>query len=121
MKERVVIKKLNAEFLMLTVVLKRPRDAAEHAFAIALLYARLGQTTKFKEWARNCLQCLRDGREETLEAIACRRTALGGVLIPELFHEGTARQRFDAAAAQLGCKHFGLGCPAPFADQPAAA
>lgn len=121
MKIETTIKKFNATFLRLTIVSKRPRKAAEYAFAIAMLYARLGQSSGFRKWARHCLQCLRDGRKETLEVVACHRTKLGGVLIPELFHEGTARQRFNAAAARLGCEKFGIGNPAPFAYQPAAA
>lgn len=116
------IKDLNARFLEKTILVNRPREAAEYAFAIALLYAQLDQSAKFREWTQHCLQCLRDGREETLEAVACRHAELGGVLIPELFHEGTARQRFDAAAAQLGCQRFGGKPPAPFAGgQPATA
>lgn len=111
-----MIKALNTQFLAKTILVNQPREAAEYAFAIALLYAQLDRFAKFMEWARNCLQCLRDGREETLEAVACRHTELGGVLIPELLHEGTARQRFDAAAAQLGCQRFGLARPAPFAE-----
>lgn len=116
-----IIKDLNTQFLAESILAQQPRAAAEYAFAIALLYARLNQPEKFKKWARHCLQCLRAERAETLEDAACRHTELGGVLIPELFHEGTARQRFNAAAAQLGCEWLGLGNPAPFADQPATA
>ena len=83
------------------------RQAAEYAFAIAMNCARQTDRISFEVWARMCLELLKQCDTETLEAAACLHAEIGGVLIPELFHEGTVRQRFAAAAAELGRQHFG--------------
>ncbi|MEW1550141.1 hypothetical protein [Streptomyces tsukubensis] len=68
--------------------------AAETAYALAVLHREQGDWAVSRTWVRQCLRLLDGFPDETEEQIATRRTAVGGVPLPGLLHEGVVRARF---------------------------
>ncbi|MGV9311167.1 hypothetical protein ACWDR0_03100 [Streptomyces sp. NPDC003691] len=70
------------------------RAAAETAYALAVLHRDRGDWTASRVWVRECLDLLDACPAGTEEQVATRRTAVGGVLLPALLHDGVVRARF---------------------------
>jgi len=69
------------------------RRAAEFAYALAVRYRDAGQTDEARKYAKTCLELLKGLSSSTLEDVQSDRMTVGGVPLPELFHDGVVRNR----------------------------
>jgi hypothetical protein len=69
------------------------RAAAEYAYALAVRLRALGQTDAARRFARECLELAEGLPSNTLDDVAAQRQNVGGVPIPEHFHDGVVRSR----------------------------
>jgi hypothetical protein len=69
------------------------RAAAEYAYALAVRLRDLGETDEARRYARECLQLAEALPSATLDDVASVRQAVGGVPLPEHFHDGVVRSR----------------------------
>src|SRR6266498_165362 len=65
------------------------RAAAEYAYALAVRLREVGET----EEARECLRLVESLPATTLGDVASARLSVGGVPVPERFHDGVVRAR----------------------------
>lgn len=72
--------------------------AAETAYALALRLRDAGEWDTSREWVKQCLQLLDGFPSDTEEQAATRRTAVGGVPLPNYLHPGVVRERFGELA-----------------------
>jgi hypothetical protein len=72
---------------------KDDRRAAEFAYALAVRYRYAGQTEEARRYAKTCLELLDGLPSATLEDVQSDRQSVGGVPLPELFHDGVVRNR----------------------------
>lgn len=72
-----------------------PRNAAEHAFALAILYQREGNTERAIHYGRESISLFGQCQMETLSDCSARNTTIGGVGIPDLIHEEVVRARLQ--------------------------
>ncbi|MFJ5233050.1 hypothetical protein ACIQBJ_24530 [Kitasatospora sp. NPDC088391] len=72
--------------------------AAETAYALALLLRDAGDWSKSREWVTQCLQLLEGFPADTEDQAATKRTAVGGVPLPNYLHAGVIRERFGEQA-----------------------
>jgi hypothetical protein len=69
------------------------RAAAEYAYALAVRLREIGRTDEAREFARECLRLAESLPSATLEDVTSSRASLGGVPLPERFHDGVVRSR----------------------------
>lgn len=69
------------------------RAQAEVAFALAIQADRLGLTDVARSYARRCLDLAEALPANTLDDVASGRQTVGGVALPDLFHDGVVRSR----------------------------
>jgi hypothetical protein len=69
------------------------REAAELAYAIAVRTQAEGRVRDAAEYGKKCLALLEELPSKTINEVASTRTKVGGVLIPELLHDGVVRAR----------------------------
>lgn len=69
------------------------RAAAEYAYVLAVRLRDAGQTIEARKYARDCLRLTESLPARTLEDVASTRATLGGVPIPERFHDDVVRAR----------------------------
>ncbi len=69
------------------------RAAAEYAYALAVRLREVGQTDGAREYARECLRLAESLPARTLGDVASARLSVGGVPLPERFHDGVVRAR----------------------------
>jgi hypothetical protein len=74
------------------------RAAAETAYALAFRYRNedVGGRRRFdlaKVWAIRSVELLEDLPSETVADVAATRREVGGIPLPDRFHEGVVRQR----------------------------
>ncbi|MBV1854547.1 hypothetical protein [Catellatospora tritici] len=71
------------------------RVLAETAYALAIRTRDDGQFEKAQEYAREALAAAERLPSSTLDDVASTRQAVGGVPLPELFHDGVIRSRLE--------------------------
>lgn len=69
------------------------RAAAEYAYALAVRLREAGETDEAREYARQCLRLTRSLPARSLDDVASTRLNVGGVPLPERFHDGVVRAR----------------------------
>ena len=69
------------------------RAAAEYAFALAVRLREDGRRRDARRYAAACLRLARSLPARTLDDVASVRLALGGIPMPERFHDGVVRLR----------------------------
>jgi hypothetical protein len=69
------------------------RRAAEFAYALAVRYRELGVTDEARKYAKACLELLEQLPSKTLDDVQSEELTVGGVPLPELFHDGVVRVR----------------------------
>jgi hypothetical protein len=76
------------------------RRAAEFAYALAIRLREVGDLDRARDYAARCLDLTLRLRSKTLEDVASDRTSVGGVPLPELFHDGVVRARLADLLAE---------------------
>jgi len=69
------------------------RTAAEYAYALAVRLREAGEHDEARRFARECLQLAETLPSATLDDVAMTRAMVGGVPMPEHFHDGVVRAR----------------------------
>jgi len=69
------------------------RAAAEYAYALAVRLREAGQLDEAREYARECMRLVESLPSATLDDVAVTRLTVGGVTMPERFHDGVVRAR----------------------------
>lgn len=64
-----------------------PRDGAEVAFAIGLLYLQRGNREKAKEWGLRSIQFFRQCDTSSMGKCEPVHPIIGGIRLPELIHD----------------------------------
>ncbi len=63
------------------------RNAAEYAYAIAVIAKKQGNKEKAKEYAEKSIEIFKETNIQTLEEAAAINNVIDNVVIPELVHE----------------------------------
>lgn len=71
------------------------RAAAEYAYALAIRLRDAGQMDDARQYARRALHYAERVPSDTLDDVTCDRQAIGGVPMPEKFHDGVVRNRLS--------------------------
>jgi|GEM_PF-4931508 len=87
------IREAEAE-LKLTTATENFRRAAEAAYVVARLYRDAGKPDVSKQYAKQSIALFEQSNIHTLEDAAPRYNSLGGILLPNLVHEGIVRNTF---------------------------
>jgi hypothetical protein len=69
------------------------RAAAEYAYALAVRLRETGERDEARKFARECLRLAETLPSATLDDVAMTRATVGGVPMPERFHDGVVRAR----------------------------
>ncbi|GIF78127.1 hypothetical protein [Asanoa siamensis] len=69
------------------------RSAAEYAYALAVRLREVGQVEEARKYARVCLDLAERLPSATLDHVASGRQSVGGVPLPDHFHDGVVRSR----------------------------
>lgn len=69
------------------------RAAAEYAYALAVRLRETNEREEARKFARECLRLAEPLPSATLEDVGVTRTFVGGVPMPERFHDGVVRAR----------------------------
>lgn len=69
------------------------RAAAEYAYALAVRLREIGLLSEARRFAAECLALAESLSANTLDDVVSARTSVGGVSLPELFHDGVVRSR----------------------------
>lgn len=77
------------------------KEKAELLFVLAVLYAKSEQKDLAVNTARECIGLLNTLPTNTLEDCAATRIRIGSVFLPELFHQGTVRERMKCFGINL--------------------
>ncbi|MBM0204399.1 hypothetical protein JNW90_15815 [Micromonospora sp. STR1s_5] len=86
------------------------RAAAECAYALAVRLREAGRLGDARRYARACLRLAEELPSTAVDDVASTRQAVGGVPLPDYFHDGVVRVRL----ADLLAGHE----PSPHADHP---
>lgn len=69
------------------------RAAAEYAFALAVRLREAGQLDEARRYARECLALAEALPSRSLDDVSSERQSVGGVPLPDHFHDGVVRSR----------------------------
>jgi len=69
------------------------RAAAEYAYVLAIRLRDLGEDDEARRYAREALRLAKRLPSRSLDDVASTRLALGGVPLPERFHDGVVQSR----------------------------
>ena len=69
------------------------RAAAEYAFALAVRLREDGQIEDARRYAAECFRLAASLPSGTLDDVVSRRQSVGGVPLPDHFHDGVVRTR----------------------------
>jgi hypothetical protein len=69
------------------------RAAAEYAYALAVRLRDAGELAEARRYAGECLTLAQSLPSTSLDDVASARLSVGGVALPELFHDGVVRVR----------------------------
>ncbi len=72
-----------------------PRDAAEHSYALAMLYKRDGNYHQAIHFGKKSITLFNKCRMETLEECAAINVVINGIAIPDLIHQEVVRNRLQ--------------------------
>jgi hypothetical protein len=70
-----------------------PRNAAEHAYALAMLNKRVGDNDKAVKFGREALAHLNKCRLESASDCATINVVIEGIALPEFIHQEVVRDR----------------------------
>lgn len=71
------------------------RAAAEYAYVLAVRLREAGETEQARQYARECLRLAESLPSRSLDDVTYARLDIGGVPIPERFHDGVVRARLS--------------------------
>lgn len=74
-----------------------PRNAAEYAYALAVLNQRAGNSDRATQLGLKAITLFGLCPMETMADCAARNVAIEGVVIPDLIHENVVRDRLKLA------------------------
>ncbi|MDR7278385.1 hypothetical protein [Catenuloplanes atrovinosus] len=69
------------------------RASAEYAYALAVRLRENGETEEARKYANACLQLAKAMPARSLDEVTSDRQTIGGVPMPDYFHEGVVRSR----------------------------
>lgn len=69
------------------------RAAAEYAYALAVRLRESGELNEARRYARECLQLTQNLPSQALDDVTPTRSDVGGVPLPDRFHDGVVRSR----------------------------
>lgn len=69
------------------------RAAAEYAYALAVRLREAGELDEARRYAGECLTLAESLPSNTIDDVASSRLSIGGVPMPERFHDGVVRVR----------------------------
>jgi hypothetical protein len=69
------------------------RAAAKYAFALAIRFRDVGQFEEARQYARRSLHYAERAASNTLDDVTSDELSIGGVPMPERFHDGVVRSR----------------------------
>ena len=69
------------------------RAAAEYAYALAVRLREIGLLSEARRFAKECLELAERLPANTLDDVVSTKTSVGGVPLPEHFHDGVIRSR----------------------------
>ena len=69
------------------------RAAAEYAFALAVRLREVGQTDEARRYAAECVRIAESLPSNSLDDVVSTRQSVGGVPLPDHFHDGVVRAR----------------------------
>jgi hypothetical protein len=69
------------------------RAAAECAYALAVRLREIGLLSEARRFAGECLELAERLPANTLDDVVSTKTSVGGVPLPEHFHDGVVRSR----------------------------
>ena len=72
-----------------------PRNAAEHAYALAMLHKQDGNDEQAILFGREAIALFGKCQMETMEACAARNVVIEGVAIPDLIHQDVVKDRLQ--------------------------
>lgn len=70
------------------------RSAAEYTYVIVERLRAEGRIVEARSYAEECLAIARRLPSETLEDVAVGKLSLGGIPLPEKFHDGVVQAKF---------------------------
>ena len=69
------------------------RITAEYAYAVAVRLREVGRADEAEHYAKQCLQLMESLPADRLEDVISERLTVGGVPLPDHFHDGVVRSR----------------------------
>ncbi len=69
------------------------RAAAEYAYALAVRLREVGQTDEARRYAEECVRLAESLPSKSLDDVVSARHEVGGVPLPDHFHDGVVRSR----------------------------
>lgn len=72
-----------------------PRNAAEHAYALAMLSKHDGNNDQAVKFGNEAIALFNKCNMDTMENCASRNTTIEGVVIPDLIHQDVVRDRLQ--------------------------
>jgi hypothetical protein len=75
------------------------RAAAEYAYALAIRLRDAARTDEAREYARRSLHYAERLPSKSLDDVSSERMSIGGVPMPEKFHDGVVRSRLSELLA----------------------
>ena len=69
------------------------RAAAEYAYALAVRLREVGQTDEARRYAEECVRIAESLPSNSLDDVVSTRQSVGGVSLPDHFHDGVVRAR----------------------------
>ena len=69
------------------------RITAEYAYAVAVRLREVGRADEAEHYARQCLQLMESLPADSLEDVVSERQSVGGVPLPDHFHDDVVRSR----------------------------
>jgi hypothetical protein len=71
------------------------RAAAEYAYALAVRLRSQGDNEEARKYAKESLHYAQRLPSSSFDDVTSTRTSLGGVPLPEIFHDGVVRSRLS--------------------------
>ncbi len=95
-KELPTMKHTQLEETLSAMKVSAPRNAAEHAFALATLHNREGNVGKALHFGRESIALFDSCPSETLSDCAARNIVIDGIVIPDIIHSDVVRNRLQS-------------------------
>ncbi|MEX0918408.1 MAG: hypothetical protein WDZ85_00335 [Candidatus Paceibacterota bacterium] len=72
-----------------------PRNAAEHAYVLAVIHKRAGNSEEAIRYGREAVALFDKCQMETMEECSARNVVIEGIALPELIHQDVVRDRLQ--------------------------